>query len=79
MRRAAVSIIANVAEGSARRGAVEFRRYLNMSMGSLAELGCLMRLAHDVGIASVPEWEALESLRDETGKRLWGLYRSMSR
>jgi four helix bundle protein len=36
-RRAAVSLIANIAEGSAKRGAPELRRYLNVALGSMAD------------------------------------------
>lgn len=76
-RRAAVSIVTNIAEGSARRGRHEFQRYLNISLGSLAELGCLLRVALDVGVVTTDDWERLDQLRDATGKRLWGLYRAL--
>jgi len=44
MRRASFSIIANIAEGSARRGSRELRRFLDVALGSLAELDCGLRL-----------------------------------
>jgi four helix bundle protein len=45
MRRAAVSISANLAEGCGRQGDVELRRFVRISLGSLAELECELLLA----------------------------------
>ena len=39
MRRAAVSVVANIVEGAARESGPDFLRFLNMSFGSLRELG----------------------------------------
>jgi len=47
-RRAAVSIPANIAEGCAKDGDMEFRRYLIIAMGSASELEYLLMLAHDL-------------------------------
>src|SRR5437016_5142474 len=46
-RRAALSIPTNVVEGSAKRGPAEFRRFLDISLGSLAELAYLLIFARD--------------------------------
>ncbi len=48
-RRAALSIPTNIAEGSAKQGTREFRRYLDISLGSLSELSYLLRFAKDLG------------------------------
>ena len=48
MRRAAVSVSANLAEGCGRMGDVELRRFIRISLGSLAELECELLLAHDL-------------------------------
>ena len=48
MRRAAVSIPANLAEGCGRMGDVELRRYVRISLGSLSELECELLLATDL-------------------------------
>ena len=48
MRRAAVSISANLAEGCGRMGDVELRRFVRISLGSLSELECELLLATDL-------------------------------
>jgi four helix bundle protein len=48
MRRAAVSISANLAEGCGRMGDVELRRFVRISLGSLSELECELLLAIDL-------------------------------
>jgi four helix bundle protein len=48
MRRAAVSVSANLAEGCGRQGDVELRRFVRISLGSLSELECEILLAADL-------------------------------
>ena len=74
-RRAALSIPANIAEGAAKRGRREFARYLNIALGSLAELQYFLQFSRDRRICDESEWQKLESLRDQTGKLVYGLYR----
>ena len=78
-RRAAFSVAANIAEGSAKRGPGEFRRFLDISLGSFAELRYALRVARDLDLLSAQEWEALRPSIDVAGKLLWGLYRKMNR
>jgi four helix bundle protein len=49
MRRASVSIGANIAEGSCRKGDPEFGRFLYMAMGSASELEYELLVAKDLG------------------------------
>ena len=78
-RRASYSASANIAEGSAKRGAREFRRYLDMSLGSLSELSYILLLARDLGYLKVEGWGEIEALRDHAGRLTWGLYRAVER
>jgi four helix bundle protein len=77
-RRAAFSAAANIAEGSARRGPGEFRRFLDISLGSLSELAYALLVGRDLGFLSDDDWGTLDALRDHAGKLTWGLYRAVS-
>jgi four helix bundle protein len=76
-RRAAFSSGANIAEGSAKRGPREFRRYLDISLGSLSELGHTLRIARDLAYLTNEEWQVVDTMRNTAGKRVWGLYKSL--
>ena len=67
MRRAAVSIPANVAEGYAAGGKGQFGRYLDIAQGSLAEVEYYLILALELKYINQAEYEWAESLRSETG------------
>jgi four helix bundle protein len=77
-RRAACSAAANIAEGSAKRGSAEFRRFLNITLGSLSELSYILLLARDLEYLKSEEWGEIEALRDHAGRLTWGLYRAIS-
>jgi four helix bundle protein len=77
-RRASYSASANIAEGSAKRGAREFRRFLDISLGSLTELSYIFLLARDLGYLKAEEWGEVEALRDHAGRLTWGLYRAIA-
>lgn len=78
LRRACWSAVANIVEGSAKRGSREFRRYLDISLGSLAEIGYGLRFACDRSILSAEGYEHLEQLRVHAAKLTWGLYEAVS-
>ncbi|MBL8978711.1 MAG: four helix bundle protein [Gemmatimonadetes bacterium] len=78
VRRAAVSITTNIAEGSAKRGGREFRRFLDISLGSLAELTYLLRLAKDLGYLAPDAHAELEAMRDRAGVVTWRLYQAIT-
>lgn len=78
-RRAAVSVVCNLAEGSSRLGGRELRRFADISLGSLAEISCLLQVAVDLGYTSPEEWQRLDELRNSAGKLVFGLARSVAR
>jgi four helix bundle protein len=57
MRRAGVSIPANIAEGCGRNGDAELARFLHISMGSASELEYLLLLAHDLNLLNTTSYE----------------------
>ena len=74
MRRAAVSVPSNIAEGAARRSTAELIRFLSIARGSLAELDTQRLLASRLELAK-PDTE-LGQLLDRTFARLNALIRS---
>jgi four helix bundle protein len=78
-RRAAFSAAASIAEGSAKRGAREFRRYLDIALGSLAELSYVLRLAQDLGFIGADQAAGIADLRGHASVVTWKLYNSVRR
>lgn len=78
-RRAAMSVPLNIVEGSAKRGSKEFRRYLDIALGSLSETAYCFHLARDLDYTSKEEWHELDTLRAETGMLTWRLYASVAK
>ncbi len=72
MRRAAVSIPSNIAEGAARGGTKEFIQFLFIARGSLSELETQMLIAKELGIITSHEESVTEKI-DRIFKLLSGL------
>ena len=75
--RAAWSVPANIVEGSTKRGAREFRRFLDITLGSLAEVSYALRVAKDLGVITEGEWKVIDSQRAKASKMTWALYDSI--
>src|SRR5918993_5036261 len=78
-RRAALSAPTNIAEGAAKRGVREFRRYLDISLGSLSGLSYLLKFSKDCGMLDEEAFRALNELRNQAGVATWRLYKCMVR
>jgi four helix bundle protein len=78
LRRAAHSVPLNIAEGAARKGPREFRRFLDTARGSLSEVQTALEIARAMEYVSVSEFQRLDAIATETAKTLWGLLRKMS-
>jgi len=79
MRRAAVSIPSNIAEGHARSSTAEFQRFIMIAMGSVAELETQVLLSLDLGFLNLDQQEQLMPKLDQIGKMLRGLHQSLAR
>jgi four helix bundle protein len=77
MRRAAVSVASNVAEGQARHTRGEFLQFLGHARGSLAELETQVLLAARLNFASATAEQSLVNLIAEVGRLLSGLRNSL--
>ena len=77
MRRAAVSIPCNIAEGAARKGKKEFRNFVSMAQGSLSELDTQLDLSVSLGYLRVEDLEDLTIQLIRVDKMLTGLIRSL--
>jgi len=77
IRRAASAVATNLAEGAAKRGPREFRRYTDIALGSIAEVAYLLLLAKDLGILTEAEFARLDDLRKRTGGLTWRLARAL--
>jgi four helix bundle protein len=77
IRRAAVSVPANIAEGYAAGGKGQFSRFLNIAQGSLAEVEYYLILSTDLNYVTDAQYQDAESLRGEVGFLLHRLIQSL--
>jgi len=76
LRRSAVSVPSNIAEGHARNTKAEMVRFCSIALGSIAEIETQLLLASDFGLANPGEVEPLLQNSEEVGRMLHGLIRS---
>jgi four helix bundle protein len=79
LRRAAYSAALNIAEGSGRQGARDYRKFLVTARSSLDEVEAILEIATELGYLGPSAFAHLESRRDEAARTLFGLLRSLDR
>jgi four helix bundle protein len=77
IRRAAVSVPSNIAEGQARKAPADFRRFLHISLGSLAEVDTQLILAQEFGYLSKEDINVLDEQIQGLRKKLYALINSL--
>ena len=79
IRRAAVSVAANIVEGAGRESEPDFVRFLSISLASLREVGYYIDLAKRLEYLDAAEADSLMKQYNETASVLHGLIRSFKR
>ncbi|MDB4631887.1 four helix bundle protein [bacterium] len=78
VRRAAVSIPSNIAEGHARKGTAEFRNFLSIARGSLAEVETQLLIARNLNYLDQTRLNQLMATHTEIGKMLNSLIKKLA-
>ena len=79
MRRSAVSIPANIAEGYRRGNRKEYVQVLRIAQGSCGELETFLSISKDLGFIKEKDFEELDSAQDEISRLLQALISSLAR
>jgi four helix bundle protein len=79
VRRAAVSIPCNIAEGAARQTKKEFTNFLHIAQGSLSEVDTQVEIAHRLGYFDTECCKNLDNKMAPIDKMLTGLIRHLSK
>jgi len=77
LRRAAVSVPSNIAEGQARKAPGDFRRFLHIALGSLAEVDTQLILAQEFGYLSKEDIDPMDEHIQSLRKKLYALINSL--
>ncbi|HTI64928.1 MAG TPA: four helix bundle protein [Gemmatimonadaceae bacterium] len=77
LRRAAVSVAANIAEGNARHSRAEYRHFVSVAHGSVAEIETELSLAERLRFAEGDELSKVRALSDSISRMLTNLRRSL--
>lgn len=79
LRRAALSVPANIIEGYARNSKNEFHRFLSIALGSLSEVEYYLEFSFRRKYFTKNQFDQVEGLRSRCGQLLWKLYKSQSK
>ena len=79
VRKSATAIGSNLAEGACKHGVREYRRFVDIALGSFGETEYQLRLGHDLGYLAAEKFAALSIQLGELGKCLYGRARFLDR
>lgn len=79
IRRAAISIPANIAEGAARKSDKEFINFLSIAQGSASEIETELLIAYRLGFFNQTDFNRLCTELDDIGKTITGLANYLKR
>ncbi len=79
IRRAAISIPSNIAEGAARQTKKEFVQFLHVAQGSLSELDAQINISLELDYLKRAELSGMQMLMSDIDKMLTGLIKSLKR
>ena len=77
MKRSAVSIASNIAEGAARQGSKEFLQFLYIALGSASELDTQIEISRKIGLGRSGQLDEVQGSLDTISKMIQGLIRSV--
>ena|SRR3989338_3568550 len=79
MNRAVLSVVLNIAEGSAKNSRKDFNRYIKNSLGSATELLAALDITKDFGLGTDKEHHEIENILSEIIKQLGGFSRFLEK
>jgi four helix bundle protein len=78
MRRAAVSVVSNIAEGCGRHHDRELAYFLRIARGSVREVECQLLLSRDLGYVTPEVWTTMDAAAQEISKMLFAFASTVS-
>ena len=79
MRRAAISIPSNIAEGADDRTKKQFVNFLSIALGSIAELDTQLELSKNIGFIEKSSFEEVSEMINKTKALVYGLKKSLGK